>query len=200
MEGNHGFDELLDRIRRVARDDDRERLDAGRVRLDAILEAMGQDWFGSVVLLAGLVTILPLVGDVPGVPTIMGLLVFLTAGQVLLGRERLWLPGWLRGREVKAERLEKAVEWLRPGARLVDRVVKPRLSPLAGKGARLAMAIVCLLVAAAMPLMEMIPFSANIAGVILTVLGLSSVARDGLLALLALAALGAGLGFALRAV
>lgn len=200
MDENHGFDDLLDRILGVARDDDRERLDAGRVRLDAILEAMGQDWFGSVVLLAGLVTIVPLVGDVPGVPTIMGLLVFLAAGQVLLGRERLWLPGWLKGREVKAETVKKGVDWLRPGARLVDRVVKPRLSLLAGRRARQAMAVVCLLVAAAMPLMEMIPFSANIAGVILTVVGLSSVAGDGLLALLALASFGAGLGFALRAV
>lgn len=200
MDENHGFDDLLDRILGVARDDDRERLDAGRVRLDAILEAMGHNWFGSVVLLAGLVTIVPLVGDVPGVPTIMGLLVFLTAGQVLLGREHLWLPGWLRGREVKAETVKKGVDWLRPAARLVDRVVKPRLSILTGRRARQAMAVVCLLVAAAMPLMEMIPFSANIAGVILTVVGLSSVAGDGLLALLALASFGAGLGFALRAV
>lgn len=200
MDESHGFDDLLDRIRDTARDEDQERLDAGRVRLDAIVGAMGQDWFGSVVLLAGLVTLVPLVGDVPGVPTIMGLLVFLTAGQVLLGRERLWLPGWLRGREVEAETVKKGAEWLRPGARLVDRVVKPRLPPLAGRRARQAMAVVCLLVAAAMPLMELIPFSANIAGVILTVLGLSSVARDGLLTLLALASFGVGVGFALRAV
>ncbi len=200
MDESHGFDDLLDRIRDTARDEDQERLDAGRVRLDAIVGAMGQDWFGSVVLLAGLVTLVPLVGDVPGVPTIMGLLVFLTAGQVLLGRERLWLPGWLREREVEAETVKKGAEWLRPGARLVDRVVKPRLPPLAGRRARQAMAVVCLLVAAAMPLMELIPFSANIAGVILTVLGLSSVARDGLLTLLALASFGVGVGFALRAV
>ncbi len=36
-----------------------------------------------------------------------------------------------------------------------------------------------------MPVMEFIPFSANIAGIALTALGLSVITRDGLLALIA---------------
>ncbi|MEX2573959.1 MAG: exopolysaccharide biosynthesis protein, partial [Balneolaceae bacterium] len=45
----------------------------------------------------------------------------------------------------------------------------------------------CLLIATVMPLMEMIPFSANGAGAVFTTFGLSLIARDGLLSLIAFA-------------
>ncbi|HAX11053.1 MAG TPA: exopolysaccharide biosynthesis protein, partial [Marinobacter hydrocarbonoclasticus] len=48
----------------------------------------------------------------------------------------------------------------------------------------------CMAVAAAMPLMELIPFSANGGGLALMAFGLSIVARDGLLALVAVATTG----------
>jgi hypothetical protein len=49
------------------------------------------------------------------------------------------------------------------------------------------LALLCLGVGAVMPLMEAIPFSANAAGVALTLLGLSLVARDGALGLAGIA-------------
>jgi hypothetical protein len=83
--------------------------------------------FRSLLLLAGLVTLAPLVGDIPGVPTTMGVLVILTSGKLLVGRTTMWLPGWIRHRSVKASSLEKALKWLRPVARTIDRVLRPRL-------------------------------------------------------------------------
>ncbi len=47
------------------------------------------------------------------------------------------------------------------------------------------MAVSCILIAAAMPAMEFIPFSANLAGAALTAFGLSLIAHDGVLALFA---------------
>lgn len=55
------------------------------------------------------------------------------------------------------------------------------------------MAIVCMLVALAMPAMEVVPFSANGAGAALMTFGLGIVARDGLLALLGMVITGATL-------
>ena len=46
--------------------------------------------------------------------------------------------------------------------------------------------------ALAMPVMEAIPFSANLAGIALTAFGLAVIAHDGLLALIAFAATAAG--------
>jgi hypothetical protein len=52
-------------------------------------------------------------------------------------------------------------------------------------------ALICLLIALAMPPMEFIPFSANGAGLALALLGLGLVARDGLVLLLGFALFGA---------
>ena len=60
------------------------------------------------------------------------------------------------------------------------------------------MAVICMAVAAAMPLMEVIPFSANGAGLALMAFGLAIVARDGLLALMAFLATGGTTWFILN--
>ena len=87
--------QLLDRIEETANRDE-------QISLDAILEAVGHRSFGPVLLLAGLVMLAPIIGDIPGVPSIMGVLVVLTAGQLLFHRQRIWLPRWLLKRSVKA--------------------------------------------------------------------------------------------------
>jgi hypothetical protein len=50
---------------------------------------------------------------------------------------------------------------------------------------RYIIALICLLVAAAMPFLELIPFSSSAAGVALSAFGLALVSHDGALALLA---------------
>lgn len=165
-----------------------------RISLGEVLETMENASFGSVLLLAGLVTLAPLVGDIPGVPTTMGVLVILTAGQLLAGRTSMWLPGWLRRRSVKTSSLGKALEWLRPVARFMDRLLRPRLEIFVRGAGTYGVAGVSLLVGAAMPLMEFIPFSANVAGVALTAFGLALAVRDGLLALIMFVMLGAAAG------
>ncbi|WP_219920297.1 exopolysaccharide biosynthesis protein [Pseudomonas sp. Q2-TVG4-2] len=66
--------------------------DQGQVSLKAILKTLGGRSFGSFLLVSGLIILLPLVGDIPGVPTLVGVMVFLVALQLLLGREHFWLP------------------------------------------------------------------------------------------------------------
>lgn len=184
------LEDRLDWIDEAARERD-------PVSLDAILDVLGRRSFGSALLLAGLVTLMPIVGDIPGVPTTMGILVVLTAGQLLLGRKHLWLPRWLREREVKAARLRKALRLARPVARTIDRLIRPRLEVFVRGGAAYVIAAVTLLVGAAMPVMEFVPFSANAAGIVLTAFGLSLTARDGLLALGTLVLIAVGLGLLL---
>ncbi len=170
---------LLNRIKEAAQDGD-------RVSLGAILEVVGRSSFGPLLLVAGLVTLAPLIGDIPGVPTIMAMLVLLTAGQLLFGRQRIWLPRWLLRRSVARNKLCKALDWLRAPARFVGRFLRRRLTIFTQSAGIYVIAIVCVVIAAAMPVMELVPFSANGAGAALTAFGLSLIAHDGLLALLAL--------------
>lgn len=168
--------------------------DTSAVRLGAVLDMVGRRSFGPMLLLAGLIVMAPLIGDIPGVPTVIGIFVFLVALQLLLGREHFWLPEWLLARRIPRTTLHKTIAWMMPVARFVDRFLSPRLTGLVNGGARFGVALLAMVVSLLMPVMEFIPFSANAAGVTLTVFGLALIARDGLLALIAFALTGLTVG------
>ncbi|MEX2402579.1 MAG: exopolysaccharide biosynthesis protein [Balneolales bacterium] len=175
----NSVEQLLDCIEKIGPDEE-------RISMNAILEAVGTQSLGPSFLIAGLITLAPLIGDIPGVPTIMGIFVFLTAGQLLLFREDLWFPKWLLNRSISRDKLHKALKWLHRPGRFIDRLLKPRLTIFVQGAGIFFIGVACTIVALVMPLMEFIPFSANIAGVALTAFGLSLITRDGFLALLAL--------------
>ncbi len=168
--------ELLDQIEATAEDCD-------KVSLDTVMDAVGRRSFGPILVLVGLIILAPLVGDIPGVPTLMALVIVLIAGQVLLQREHLWLPRWLLERSIASDKLKKAIKWLRKPARFIDRLLRPRLQYVTQVIGIQATALLCIIIAAALPPMELIPFSANAAGIALTALGLALIANDGALAL-----------------
>lgn len=188
-QGPSDLEQLLDRIGEAPDDE-------GQVSLDAILDVVGRRSFGPLLLIAGLITLAPIIGDIPGVPTIMGVLVLLVAGQVLFRHEHFWLPGWVLRRSVSREKLSKALGWLRRPARFVDRLLRPRLTVLTRPMGAYVIAFICLQLAVIMPFMEIVPFSANAAGVVLTAFGLALIADDGVFALIAYAALSLSLGLA----
>jgi len=160
------------------------------VSLGAILDSVGRRSFAPFLLIAGLVTLAPLVGDIPGVPTLMAILVVLSAIQLLLGRDHIWLPAWLLERRVSRVRFVKAVRWMERPAHWIDSLLRQRLIQLTRPPAHLAVALTCLLIALAMPPMEVVPFTANGAGLALTLFALALLANDGLMALLGYALTG----------
>lgn len=179
---------LLERIR--ATDGD------GRsVSVREILVAAGTRSFGPVAVVAGLVVLAPVIGDIPGVPTLMGLLVLLTVGQQIFGRDHIWLPNWLSGRKVPRDKLHTGLHWMHKPARFLDSFTRPRLTVLMDGGGNLLLALACLVVALALPLMEFVPFSANGGGLALMAFGLAMIARDGVAAIVALLLTGGTLAF-----
>lgn len=181
------LEDVLDRVIDTAKEQD-------PISVDDILNAVGQRSFGPVLLLLGLVVLAPIIGDIPGVPTLVALMVLLLCVQLLIHREHIWMPGWLLRRSVSASRLKKAMGYCYKPARFIDRLVKPRLTFLIhGYIPVRVVSLTCMLVALAMPLMEVIPFSANLAGGVLTFFGLALVARDGLLAIIAFILTGASI-------
>ena len=167
----------------------------GKVRLVEILDRIGPRSYGPVILLAGLITLAPLIGDIPGIPTIMGILVFMTCLQMLLGQEQILLPKWIKNHTIKKKRLEKGVEWLRRPARFIDRYTKVRLTFLVRGPGFVTITLLCMLVAIVMPVLEFIPFSANGAGAVLTAFGLALTTRDGLFGLIAFLIFGGAVTF-----
>ncbi|MDV3252915.1 exopolysaccharide biosynthesis protein [Devosia sp. BK] len=160
-----------------------ERAKAGEaVSIGLIQEIAGQRAAGPMLLIPALIVISPL-SIIPGLPTMIGLNTILVAGQIVLGRDRIWLPKWLRGRCISAKHAEKLLKFLRPVSRKVDGVVKRRAKLLTSMPMRRIGAVVCVLVGMIMPLLEFIPFTSTWAGTIIAVYALAITARDGFLAL-----------------
>lgn len=173
--------QLLDTLRTIDKDH-------SPVKLDDILQMTGRRSFGPILLISGLVTLAPLIGDVPGVPTLMALLVIIVSIQLLAGRRRIWLPRFLRERSITRLDLDNILDRLERPARFIDRFFRPRLTVLVmGAGGSL-IGSSALLVALVMPVLEFIPFSATLAGAALTAFGLALIARDGYLAMASLVA------------
>lgn len=166
--------ELIHAMERMEREN-------AQVSVDDVVHAVGRRSFGPLLLLAGLITLAPIIGDIPGMPTLMAVLVLLTSSQLLVGRETFWLPKWLLNRSLSRQKFDKALHYMKKPAKWVDGLLGVRLAWMTGYIGIRVTAFACLLVALAMPPMEFIPFSANGAGLALTLFGLGLVARDGLM-------------------
>ena len=175
--------QLLDRLDQAATGE--------RVDVECMMEAVGRSSFGALLLLGGLVTLSPL-DIIPGIPTLIALAVLIVCVQLVAGRRHFWLPAWVLRRSITCRRFRRALTWLRKPARFADRLVRPRLIALTTDAAIKVIAAGCIVVALAMPVMEVVPFSANLAGIALTAFGLAVIANDGFLALAAFAATAAG--------
>jgi hypothetical protein len=156
-----------------------------RVSVGALVQQVGRRSFGPLLLLAGLLAVSPASG-IPGMPTTVGVLVMAVAVQFLLGREHVWLPGWVLRRRMSRQRFAQALRVARRPARAVDRVLQPRLTALTRAAGAYVTAALCVLVAATMPPLELVPFAATAAGAALTGFGLALIAGDGLVGLVSM--------------
>ena len=87
-------------------------------------------------------------GVIPGVPTLLAVFVILVAGQVAMGRHHVWLPARMLKLCIDGPDLKKAATALKPFARAVDKVIRPRLTVLVTKPPfSFALGLACVLVA-----------------------------------------------------
>ena len=153
--------------------EDNDRQDPGsKVSVGDIWKTIGQRSFGPLLLVCGLVVITP-IGGIPSVPTIFGVIVCLIAGQLLLGMSHFWLPGFILRIRTDKSRLTKSVAWSRPVARVVDRILKPRLTRLTTTPANRVIAAVCVALGAIMPPLEIVPMGAAVPSAAITIFGLA---------------------------
>lgn len=168
---------ILDRLEELAGQDD-------QVSLGKVTEALGSRSHGPFLLVPALIEISP-VGGIPGVPTVLAAIIILFAGQLLIGRDHMWLPGFLARRSVSSDRTRKATGKLRPLARFMDRWFHGRLPKLTeGPAVRVAAAL-CILLACTVPPLEVLPFASSAPMLAIAAFGLALLVRDGLLMMIA---------------
>lgn len=153
------------------------------VSVGDVQNATGTRSFAPFLLIGGLVTLSP-VGGIPGVPTLFAIIVFLTAGQLLIGRKHFWLPGVITQRAVADEKLRNGTDRLEKPARWVDRFLKPRLTFMTQGPATYVVALACVMLAVTVPVLEAVPFAVAAPAAAISAFALALVANDGVLAIL----------------
>ena len=165
-----------------------ERQDA-RVSVAELSDTFGPRALGALLLVFGLICALPLP---PGGSTIFGLPLVLLAPQLMLGLKAPWLPEGLRRRSMPRGHLARGLERVLPWLRRVEAVSRPRLGLLFSAPGQRLIGLTCTVFALVLilpiPLGNMLPAAA------VSMLSLSLVQRDGVLALAGYALAAASLG------
>ena len=177
----HDLCELLDRVELLCQENN-------EICLEDIVGIIGTRWFGPLLVVPGLVMVVPGLGDIPGTSLLMGFVVLLISVQAIFDRRsKVWLPNWLAQRAVKQSTVKSGLKWVRKPAGLLDSLTRRRLTWAVKHSSFYVIAATCTLLAGTAPLLEIVPFSAMIAGTAITCFGLALLAQDGLIALLAIA-------------
>jgi hypothetical protein len=150
-----------------------------RILFGDLVAAMRNRAFGVLFLLFGIPNCLPMP---PGIPVICGIIVALIAAQMVIGRDQLWLPGFLASKSFKRTDLQRIVSRSAPWIRRLERVAKPRLHAFADARSRRIIGVVGVILGLALVLP--IPIIGNIPlGIPICILGLGLVERDGIIIL-----------------
>lgn len=157
-----------------------------KVSLADMRDAVGQRGYGPFLFVPSILEVSP-VGGIPGVPTLLGLIVAIFALQMLMGRKHFWIPGFLGRRSVKSEKLRKAIDKMRPVLRFLDKVIRPRLTWITKKPFLQITAALCVLCAAMAPPLELVPFASSLPFGAIALFGLGLTAHDGVVVVLGMA-------------
>lgn len=176
----HSVGDILDRLEELADEKD-------AVSLGQTIKAFGNRSYAPFLIVLPLIDISP-VGSIPGLPTVLALVIVLTAGQLLFGREHLWLPGFLANRSLTSEKVKKGVEKVRPVGKWMDRWFHGRLPGLTkGPMVRVAAAAIIVMTLAVPPL-ELLPLATTAPMAAIAAFGMALLVKDGLLMIVAFVA------------
>lgn len=174
--------------------------DGDKTSVGQIVQSLGEQSLTPNLIFVALAVVSPLSG-IPLFSTICGVTIALIAGQMLIGRDHIWLPSFVMSRRVDSDRLSHAVDVLRRPARWLDRITRPRLRLLVRGPVRKLTQLACMACGLVMPFLELVPFTSSTLGGVVSLLAFGMLARDGLFTLLGLVvlmSLGGGVVWFLR--
>ncbi|HEV2336523.1 MAG TPA: exopolysaccharide biosynthesis protein [Stellaceae bacterium] len=159
-----------------------------RVDLATIARFMGHRSIAALLLILALPMALPI--PAPGISVLFGIPLILISAQLLFGRRRAWLPARLARQSINRAEFVAFVERALPRLRRLERIVRPRMSWLAGDWTMVPIGAISLILAIIITLP--VPLGHMLPGVAISLLALGLLERDGL-------AIGIGLATAVLA-
>jgi hypothetical protein len=156
--------------------------DGERVTVGQILDALDARAFGLATLIFSLPSVVPMP---PGVPTVVGIALLIVSLQMVIGRQELWLPGFLTKRNFSRVALVRAFEKLAPRLEAVEKIAKPRLLFMTGRIGTVAIGLVVLFMAVVL-ILPLPPGGNFPPALACAILGMGLAERDGIIVLFGL--------------
>lgn len=159
--------------------------DRDEVGLDTLIESFGRASFTPLLLIPAFTVATPLSG-IPGLSSLCGIVIALVSAQMIARRSHAWFPKWLLDRKIRGRRVQQAFGKLRSLAVWIDGHTRARMTAFMHRPLIFVPQAICFLSGAAMPFLELVPFSSTILGTGVLFLAIAMLTRDGMLALLGL--------------
>lgn len=172
--------QIVDRLARLA--------DQDRVAVAKIIEVFGTQSFLPVLMVPALLVVSPLSG-IPLFSSLCGITIAAISLQMVAGREHLWLPQFVVKRSLEGKRAREAIDKLHGVASWLDNHSRDRFQPLLRWPGRKLIQTLCLFCGAAMPFLEIVPFSSSILGTAVLLFATSLLLKDGIFAVFGLVAM-----------
>jgi hypothetical protein len=153
------------------------------VTLGEILTRIGQRSFAATLLVIGLLMVSPL-SAIPFLPSLITVIILLIAGQAILGRHHLWLPGFLTRRRISANKLRMALDSLVRPAAWIDRNRSGRWVILTQWPISSLAYLVIIAISLTWPPLSFVPFSTTLSAVGISLLAAGQTLKDGIFVLL----------------
>jgi hypothetical protein len=168
--------EVLDEVQEQVGD---ERTAPADMSMGELLDAVGRQSYGPLLLIIGLFAISPAT-IIPGMTWFAAGLTLIVAGQMALGLKHMWLPRWVLDAKAPRTLVRAGVREARDWSGRIDGLLRPRLQFLARPP---FVNLVALLVIAAALItfpLGLIPLAPLAPGLAVVFFGLGMTARDGL--------------------
>ncbi len=168
-------------------DEIEENIDGDKISFGKIVDEFEDRGYGPLLLIAALFIMLP-TGGIPGIPTVLAVVIIFIAAQLTWGRSTPWLPDRLRSISFDKAKFTKAANKIKPVTRKVDYILRPRLKRFAKKPMTRIIGAVIIGLCLFMPFLEIIPFADVIPSSSIVIISLGLTARDGVFTLVGLIA------------
>lgn len=156
-----------------------DRAEGERVSIGWLMEQLGRRSFGLTLFVMAVIAFLP------GVSTLVGLLVAWPAVQMVLGHDKAVLPRLIARRQVGVDRLARLIRFVTPRLARVERLIRPRWPTPFQTTKRLTGLVMLLL---GVSIVSPLPFGHVLPAVVIMLLALAYLEEDGIALLVALIA------------
>jgi hypothetical protein len=174
---NVSLTEILDTIK-----EDVDKNAKAKITLGSVTRCINQQGFGVLLLAPAGLLMLP-TGAVPGVPIVCALFITMIAGQLVVGREDVWLPRWMRRLSLSKKKFNRTIRHAKPYAEKIDDMVQPRFPFLTSDPAHRLVAAICIALCIPMAIIGFIPFLPMLLSVPIVFFALGMCVKDGFLTL-----------------